>query len=111
MVEIIEGENIENIRALFQKAFIYDLCRILSDFNTQVHLIPKGFEGDPFHPQFVEIKIGVTNVFKTILENGEDNEILFLKKNLDVDSLFKVMFDSMQNFLQKKGIHYSSDIN
>ena len=53
-IEMIEGENRQNIAVLFQKAFIYDLCRVLTDFNTKVHLIPKGFGDDPYHSDFVD---------------------------------------------------------
>jgi len=60
------------------------MCRILTDFNTRYHTLPRGFGLDPFDDTFRFFKSDVISVFKTMLENRDSAHIKILKEHMDL---------------------------
>lgn len=106
IVELIQGDVKENITSLLHKTFIYDLCRILTDFNTRYHLLPRGFELNQFSDEFRDFKGNVIFCFKTMLENNDERNTEILREHLDFKGLLRTFEDLMNYFQESKSLKY-----
>ena len=105
VTELVQGEVQENINVFMSKTFIYDMCRVLTDFNAKYHTFPRGFGTTPFHPDFQEFKGKIIFLFKTILENGNEDHIKVLTQHLNITGLMETLESFMSHFfsIHKKG--------
>ena len=104
ITELVQGEVQDNIRVFLNKTFIYDMCRIVTDYNSRYHLLPRGFGLDEFEENFRDIKSQVIFVFKTMVENRSESNIRLLKEHLDMLGLLKALASLMRNFIIKKDL-------
>ena len=102
ITELIQGEVQDNIRVFLNKTFIYDMCRIVTDYNSRYHLLPRGFGLDEFEENFRDIKSQVIFVFKTMAENRSEGNLQLLTEHLDMLGLLKALASLMKNFMAKK---------
>ena len=52
ITELIQGEVHDNIKVFLNKTFIYDMGRIVTDYNSRYHLLSRGFGLDEFEESF-----------------------------------------------------------
>jgi len=102
--ELIQGEVCDNIYFFLNKTFIYDMCRILTDYNTRYHTLPRGFGLDPFEEDFRVLKGRVIFVLKIMLENKEQRNLELLKKHVDTKGLLETFTNLMEHFLTKRNL-------
>ena len=105
ITELIQGEVQDNIRVFLNKTFIYDMCRIVTDYNSRYHLLPRGFGLNKFEESFRKIKSQVIFVFKTMVENRSQGNIQLLTEHLDMIGLLKTFASLMRNFLDQKELY------
>ena len=105
ITELIQGEVQTNITIFLNKSFIYDMCRIVTDYNSRYHLLPRGFGLDQFHEEFREIKSQVIFVFKTMVENRSETNVNLITNHIDVQGLMKTFVNIMRAFITKKNLH------
>jgi len=101
IIELIQGEVHENITVLLHKTFVHDLCRILTDYNSRYHTLPRGFGLNIFHENFREFKSKVIFIFKTMLENKNEANLVILAEHLDISGLMNTFLDLMTDFVTK----------
>ena len=88
------------------------MCRIVTDYNSHYHLLPRGFGLDEFQEDFRAIKSQVIFVFKTIVENRSEGNIRLLIEHLDMIGLMKVFVSLMRSFIAKRNLNEMlGDIN
>ena len=104
ITELVQGEVQDNIRVFLNKTFIYDMCRIVTDYNSRYHLLPRGFGLDEFQENFRDIKSQVIFAFKTMVENRSEGNIKLLTEHLDMLGLLKTLASLMKSFNAKKGL-------
>jgi len=102
--ELIQGEVCDNIYYFLNKTFIYDMCRILTDYNSRYHTLPRGFGLDPFDEEFRLLKSRVIFVFKIMLENRDQRNLELLSKHLDTKGLMETFTHLMDHFLTKNNL-------
>jgi len=105
ITELIKGEVYSNIAVLLHKTFIYDMCRIITDYNIRYHTIPRGFGLDPFEDGFRALKSRVIFVIKIMLENKDEKNKELLSQHLDTVGLMQTFANLMDNFLTKNHLH------
>jgi len=101
ITELTQGEVHENIAVILHKTFIYDLCRVLTDFNTRYHTLPRGFGLNIFHENFGEFKSKIIFLFKTMLENKNEVNTLIIKEHLDKIGLMRALEHLMTEFVKR----------
>ena len=102
--ELIQGEVHENINDFLNKSFIYDMCRIVTDYNSRYHTLPRGFGLDPFEDNFRQMKSQVIFIFKTMLENKNEKNISTLTKHLDFEGLMATFNNLIRSFIKKRNL-------
>ena len=105
ITELLQGEVHHNISVFLSKTFIYDMCRVLTDFNSRYHTLPRGFGTSPFHPNFQEFKSKIIFLFKTVLENGNKHHMEVLKQYLNIPGLMNTLEGFMTKFISEKKSH------
>jgi len=105
--ELIQGEVYDNIHSFLNKTFVYDMCRILTDYNTRYHTLPRGFGLDPFDEEFRILKSRVIFVFKIMLENRDEHNLQLLDKHLDKKGLMETFTNLVNYFLKKNNLQNS----
>jgi len=111
IIELIQGEVHENITVLLHKTFVHDLCRILTDYNSRYHTLPRGFGLNIFHENFREFKSKIIFIFKTMLENRNDDNIKILAEHLDIRGLMNTFLSLMTDFATKNNLHKKNQLN
>jgi len=104
IIELIQGEVHENIAVFLQKTFIYDLCRVLNDYNARYHTLPRGFGLNLFHEHFGEFKSKIISLFKTMLENKNESNTRILAEHLDQINLMKALENLMTEFIRRNNL-------
>lgn len=72
IVELVQGDVQENIKSLLHKTFVYDMCKVLTEFNSGYHTLPRGFGFDPYQSGLNEFKGNIVECFRIILENRNE---------------------------------------
>jgi len=101
IIELTQGEVHENISVFLHKTFIYDLCRVLTDYNTRYHTLPRGFGLNIFHANFGEFKGKIIALFKTMLENKNEENTKILAEHLDKEGLMSGLEHLMSEFVRR----------
>ena len=104
ITELVQGEVHDNIAVLLNKTFIYDMCRVLTDFNQRYHTLPRAFGMNPFHKDFIEFKSKIIFLFKTILENKNEKNTSVLTQHLDLVGLMENLYSLITEFIKSKNL-------
>ena len=56
LTEYIQGDVPENINNLLNKTLPFDMGRVLTDFNSPYHLLPRGYDYDAYSGSFLQLK-------------------------------------------------------
>lgn len=100
IVEMIQGNVQHNITTFLGKTFIYDMCRILTEFNSRYHLLPRGFGLDPYEESFFDFKSNIIQCFKIMLENKSEKNLAILKAHLDFGGLMTLLGELINRFVK-----------
>ena len=103
--EFIQGDVVDNVHTLLNKTLLFDMTRILTDFNNPYHLLPRGYDFDPNAGEFRELKSKVIGFIKALVEFPDKQVIERIRKYLDINGLMDVFESNMHSFFglnQKK---------
>ena len=101
LAEFVQGNVKANILDILKKTFLNDLCKMLTEYNNRLHLLPRGFDPDPYTGEFMALKRKIIGVIKNIAEysDRQDSSIIEnLKKYLDLAGLLNVFEGCMYKF-------------
>lgn len=104
IIEVTEGDVKENVADLLNKTFIYDLCRVLTDYNSKFNTIPRGFGLDFYQEDFADFKSNIIMCFRVIFESRIEKNTQVLKKHLDIQGLLRIMGEMMKSYLASKDL-------
>jgi len=98
MTEYIQGDVQENINNLLHKTLLFDMTRVLTDFNNPYHLLPRGYDADPYAGSFRVLKGKVIVLLKTLVEFPDDKIRDKIRNYLDISGLMEVFEAYMYKF-------------
>ena len=98
LTEFLQGDVQENMESLLNKTLLYDMCRLLTDFNNPIHLLPRGFGPNPYTGEFQTLKSRVIQFLKTLAEYPDLKILQRVEKHLDLSGLLDVYEAIMYEF-------------
>ena len=90
LTEFLQGDVRENMENLLNKTLLFDMCRLLTDYNSAIHLLPRGFAPNPYSGEFQALKSRVIQFLKTLAEYPDLQILQRVEKHLDLNGLLNI---------------------
>ena len=100
LTEFIQGDVKDNVTDVLKKTMLYDACKLLTEYNNQLHLLPRGYDPDPFTGNFKELKSKVIGFLKNIAEVPDQNVLTQIKRYIDLGGLLDVFEGCLFKYFQ-----------
>ena len=107
LTEYIQGDVAMNVHDLLNKTLLFDMSRVLTDFNSPYHLLPRGYEFDPNEGDFRTLKSKVIGFIKALVEFPDPTVLDRIQRYLDAEGLLDAFESNMYKFFgfdQKKPV-------
>ena len=99
VTELVQGDVDENISIFLSQTLVYDLCKVLTDYNTNRFTVL----GEVFNRDYQTFNSKIIMLFKIILESCDERNRNVLRKHLDVRGLIEIYKSSMIRFSRHFG--------
>ena len=96
--ELIQGDVPLNLQDVCKKTFLYDLCRLLTEYNNQMHLLARGYGPKPYQGSFMELKSKIIGMIKSVAESPNHKVVDMLRKYADLKGLLDVFEGCMYEY-------------
>ena len=98
LTEFIQGDVPQNIEDVCKKTFLYDLCRLITEYNNQLHLLARGYDYNPYQGKFMELKSKIIGLIKSIAESPNRKVIEMIKNYADLQGILDVFEGCMYQY-------------
>ena len=98
LTDSIQGRADENVKTLLGQSLIYDVCKVLTDYKDAFHLIPRGFDLNPYTGPLMELKARVIDMLKALAEYPQPAFSQIINKHIDKAGLLEVFEEIMYEF-------------